>query len=98
ADAARGVGAASHAQVGEVHGYANGVALRGVLLRHLVMPGLLEDTREIMRWIADTLSRDTYVNVMDQYYPAHQAEPEPRYSEINRRTSDGEFCHALESA
>ncbi len=51
-----------------------------------------------MRWIADTLSRDTYVNVMDQYYPAHKAETEPRFSEINRRTSDGEFCHALESA
>jgi uncharacterized Fe-S radical SAM superfamily protein PflX len=55
-------------------------------------------TREIMRWIAGTLSRDTYVNVMDQYYPAHKAETEPRFSEINRRTSDGEFCHALESA
>jgi putative pyruvate formate lyase activating enzyme len=38
------------------------------------MPGLLDDTRQIMHWIADKLSRDSYVNVMDQYYPAHKAE------------------------
>jgi putative pyruvate formate lyase activating enzyme len=98
AEAARAVIAAMHAQVGELQVDENGLALRGVLLRHLVMPGLLEDTREIMRWIAGTLSRDTYVNVMDQYYPAHKAETEPRFSEINRRTSDAEFCHAIELA
>jgi putative pyruvate formate lyase activating enzyme len=98
AEAARAVIAAMHAQVGELKVDENGLALRGVLLRHLVMPGLLEDTREILRWIAGTLSRDTYVNVMDQYYPAHKAETEPRFSEINRRTSEGEFCHAIELA
>jgi putative pyruvate formate lyase activating enzyme len=98
AEAARAVIAPMHAQVGELKVDENGLALRGVLLRHLVMPGLLGDTGEIMRWIASTLSRDTYVNVMDQYYPAHKAETEPRFSEINRRTSDGEFCRALESA
>jgi putative pyruvate formate lyase activating enzyme len=98
AEAARAVIAAMHAQVGELKVDDNGLALRGVLLRHLVMPGLLEDTREIMRWIAGTLSRDTYVNVMDQYYPAHKAETEPRFGEINRRTSDAEFCHAIELA
>jgi putative pyruvate formate lyase activating enzyme len=98
AEAARAVIAAMQAQVGELKVDENGLALRGVLLRHLVMPGLLEDTREIVRWIAGTLSRDTYVNVMDQYYPAHKAETEPRFGEINRRTSDAEFCHAIELA
>jgi hypothetical protein len=53
----------------------------GVLVRHLVMPGLLDDTREIMHWLGENLSRDTYVNVMDQYYPAHKAETEPRFAE-----------------
>jgi putative pyruvate formate lyase activating enzyme len=62
------------------------------------MPGLLEDSREITRWIADNLSRDTYVNVMDQYYPAHKAETEPRFAEINRGISADEFCSALELA
>jgi putative pyruvate formate lyase activating enzyme len=62
------------------------------------MPGLLDDTREIMHWIAENLSRDTYINVMDQYYPAHKAETEPRFGEINRSISADEFCGALELA
>ena len=98
ADAARAVIAAMHAQVGELKVDENGLALRGVLVRHLVMPGLLDDTREIMRWIAEDLSRDTYLNVMDQYYPAHKAETEPRFAEINRRISNKEFCGAIELA
>jgi putative pyruvate formate lyase activating enzyme len=49
----------------------------------LVMPGLLEDTRVIMRWITE-LSRDTYVNVMDQYYPAWKAKTDEKYRDINR--------------
>src|SRR4029453_11654105 len=82
-DAARAVIAEMHAQVGELKVDEDGLALRGVLVRHLVMPGLLDDTREIMHWIAMTLSRDTYVNVMDQYYPAYKAETEPRFAQIN---------------
>jgi putative pyruvate formate lyase activating enzyme len=98
AEAARKVFAAMHAQVGELKVDENGLALRGVLVRHLVMPGLLDDTREIMQWIADNLSRDTYVNVMAQYYPAHKAQTEPRFAEINRGISDDELCGALELA
>jgi putative pyruvate formate lyase activating enzyme len=98
AEAARAVIAAMHGQVGELKVDENGVALRGVLVRHLVMPGLLDDTRDIMCWIADNLSCDTYVNVMDQYYPAHKAETEPRFAEINRGISADEFCGALELA
>jgi putative pyruvate formate lyase activating enzyme len=98
AEAARNVIAAMHAQVGELTVDEQGLALRGVLVRHLVMPGLLDDTREIMRWIADSLSRDSYVNVMDQYYPAHKAETEPRFAEINRGITGDEFCGALELA
>jgi len=90
--------AAMHAQVGELTVDENGLALRGVLVRHLVMPGLLDDTREIMQWIAENLSRDTYVNVMDQYYPAHKAETEPRFTEISHGMSADEFCSALELA
>jgi putative pyruvate formate lyase activating enzyme len=98
AEAARAVIAAMHAQVGELKVDEQGLALRGVLVRHLVMPGLLDDTREIMHWIAENLSRDTYVNVMDQYYPAHKTETEPRFAEINRGISENEFCHAIELA
>ncbi|MBO0695087.1 MAG: hypothetical protein J2P56_03195, partial [Verrucomicrobia bacterium] len=97
-DAARTVIAAMHAQVGDLKVDENGLALRGILVRHLVMPGLLDDTREIMLWIANNLSRDTYVNVMDQYYPAHKAETEPRFAEISRGITDDEICGALELA
>ena len=98
ADAARAVIAAMHEQVGELKVDEDGLALRGVLVRHLVMPGLLDDTCEIMRWLATALSRDTYVNVMDQYYPAHKAETNPRFAQINRRLRGGEFEEALEDA
>jgi putative pyruvate formate lyase activating enzyme len=98
AEAARIAIAAMHAQVGELKVDENGLALRGVLVRHLVMPGLLDDTREIMNWVAEDLSRDTYVNVMDQYYPAHKTDTEPRFAEINRGVSAEEFCGALRLA
>jgi putative pyruvate formate lyase activating enzyme len=98
ASAARNVIAAMHAQVGELKVDEQGLALRGVLVRHLVMPGLLDDTREIMRWLATVLSADTYVNVMDQYYPAHKASTLPRFSSINRHLNASEFEEALEAA
>jgi putative pyruvate formate lyase activating enzyme len=98
ADAARTVIAAMHAQVGELRVDEDGLALRGVLVRHLVMPGLLDDTREIMRWLASAVSPDTYVNIMDQYYPAHKAETNQRFAEINRRLDYSEFEQALEHA
>jgi putative pyruvate formate lyase activating enzyme len=87
-----------HAQVGELTVDENGLALRGVLVRHLVMPGLLDDTREILHWIGQNMSSDTYVNVMDQYYPAHKAQTEPRFVKINRGISANEFRGALELA
>ena len=84
-------------QVGELTVDDEGLALRGVLVRHLVMPGMLEDTGEIMSWLA-SLSQDTYVNVMDQYYPAWKAETEARYASINRRVHPEEMDQAYQAA
>jgi putative pyruvate formate lyase activating enzyme len=89
---------AMHDQVGELCADEDGIALRGVLVRHLVMPGLLEDTNSILRWLATDLSRDSYVNLMDQYHPAHKAKTEPQFAEINRRITDSEFSQAIEHA
>ena len=83
-EAARRAIAEMHRQVGELKVDEDGLAVRGVLVRHLVMPGLLEETEAILRWLAE-LSRDTYVNLMDQYYPAWKAKKDPRYREIGRR-------------
>ena len=87
-----------HAQVGELKLDADGLALRGVLVRHLVMPGLLADTRAIMHWLATELSPDTYVNVMGQYHPDHRVGADPRFEAINRRLERSEFEQAMEQA
>lgn len=84
-----------HRQVGTLCMDKIGLALRGVLVRHLVMPGLAEDTRSILGWLATELSPDTYLNLTDQYHPAHRVVAEPQFSQINRRVWRSEFRQAL---
>jgi putative pyruvate formate lyase activating enzyme len=59
-------------QVGPLRLGPDGVARRGLLLRHLVMPGLLDESAAIFEWLAREVSPDTWVNVMAQYRPAHR--------------------------
>lgn len=61
-----------HRQVGDLI-IENGVAKSGLLVRHLVLPGYLEDTRKIMRFISNNISPDTFVNIMPQYRPCGMA-------------------------
>jgi putative pyruvate formate lyase activating enzyme len=98
AAAARGVIKAMHEQVGVLRMDEDGLALRGVLVRHLVMPGMLRDTEAILRWLATELSPNTYLNLMDQYRPAHRAETGPQFADINQRLSRAEFGQAVELA
>jgi putative pyruvate formate lyase activating enzyme len=87
-------------QVGQLVMDQHGLALRGVLLRHLVMPGGVAETVEIMRWIARELGPGTYVNLMSQYRPAGHVTVK-EYSEIDRTITPGEFrrvVHAFYSA
>ena len=58
-----------HAQVGDLCFTSDGIAKRGLLVRHLVMPGKEDEGQEIMRWIGSNLSTDTFINIMDQYHP-----------------------------
>jgi len=81
-----------HRQVGDLVVDKHGVARRGLILRHLVMPGRLGETREIMRFIAQEISPATYVNVMAQYRPAHLAD---EYPELNRPLSRSEYREAI---
>ncbi len=85
-----------HRQVGPLVTDEHGIALRGVLLRHLVMPGDVAGTPEIVQWIADELGADTYVNVMAQYHSAWRV-GETEYPEIDRRITAGEFRKALDN-
>ena len=82
-----------HRQVGPLVTDEHGIALRGVLLRHLVMPGDAAGTADIMQWIASELGPDTYVNLMAQYRPAGHVTAK-RYSEINRCATAKELYQA----
>jgi len=82
-----------HRQVGDLIFDADGLAQRGLLIRHLVMPGNLDETHAILEWIATELGPNTYVNLMDQYYPAGKVSA-VKYPEINRRLDPEEFREA----
>src|SRR5215475_141593 len=86
-----------HGQVGPLTFDRDALALRGVLVRHLVMPDAVEDTRAIFRFLADEISADTYVNVMDQYYPAG-AVGEGRLPELCRRPDGATLLAARQAA
>lgn len=60
---------AMHAQVGDLCFTADGIAKSGVLVRHLVMPGLEDEGKDIMRWLAENVSKDIMVHIMEQYFP-----------------------------
>ena len=95
--AARAAITAMHEQVGPLVLGDDGLARRGVLIRHLVMPGCLDETQAILEWIARELGTETYVNLMDQYRPAGKVDGE-RYAEINRPLTSGEFRQAQRMA
>ncbi len=96
---ARRVVRAMHEQVGELVFDESGLALRGLLVRHLLMPGGLEDAEKITRFLAEEISSDTYVNVMDQYYPAGQVlKRREQYADIGRRIRGSELRRAYELA
>ncbi|HSF34181.1 MAG TPA: radical SAM protein [Candidatus Tectomicrobia bacterium] len=82
-------------QVGNLELDAHGIARRGLLVRHLVMPGMTQDSHAVLRFIADELSPQTYVNLMDQYRPCFQAGRSP---EIARRTTAAEHRAVVEMA
>ena len=93
ADAARESIHEMYRQVGDLCFTTDGIAKKGVLVRHLVMPGKEEEGVKIVNWLAEALGKDVFVNVMEQYFPtAHVGKEkrgnkegkEKRYEEINR--------------
>jgi putative pyruvate formate lyase activating enzyme len=97
-EAARAAIAEMHRQVGVLVTDRAGIAVRGVLVRHLVVPGLVEETAAIMRWLAGSLSPDTFVNLMGQYRPAHRVPGNPRYAGVDRRPTAAEMADAYAAA
>ncbi len=84
-----------HRQVGDLVLDQNGVAVRGLLVRHLVLPGGLAGTEKVMQFIAENISKETYVNIMAQYRPYYQATGHPV---LGRRVTAKEYRDALDIA
>jgi putative pyruvate formate lyase activating enzyme len=84
-----------HRQVGDLVLDTRGLARWGLLLRHLVMPGGLAETEAILRFVAEEISRDTYLNLMDQYHPCGWAREFPP---LDRTLAADEYRQALELA
>jgi len=82
-------------QVGDLVLDENGIAQRGLLIRHLVLPDALSGTREITRFLVQEISTNTYFNLMDQYHPAYLA---GKYPSLNRRITRQEYQEAYEYA
>jgi len=84
-----------HSQVGDLVCGRQGETIRGLLVRHLVMPGLLEETAQLMKFLAHKVSAETFVNVMDQYRPCYRAF---EFAEINRELRPDEYNQAMKMA
>jgi len=84
-----------HRQVGDLQFDDREIATRGLLVRHLVLPGDLAGTADIVRFLASDVSSETYLNIMDQYRPCYEASSLP---ELNRRITGQEFGRAIRLA
>lgn len=84
-----------HRQVGDLQIDENGLARRGLLVRHLILPNNLAGTAEVLQFLAEEISPNTYLNLMDQYRPAYKA---TQYPELNRPITKQEYQQALHLA
>jgi putative pyruvate formate lyase activating enzyme len=82
-------------QVGNLQMDQRGIAYRGLLIRHLVMPQSRENTEGVLDFIADQISTDTYVNVMEQYRPMYQAKD---HEELSVALTRADWLYAVEYA
>lgn len=82
-------------QVGDLKVNEEGVAYRGLLVRHLILPNNLSGTKEVVQFLAEEISPDTFINIMEQYYPAHFA---VRMPELERHITREEYEEAIELA
>ena len=81
-----------HRQVGTLRIDDAGIATRGLLIRHLVLPGGLSGSEQVFRFLAEEISPDTHVSLMSQYFPAHHAADHPL---LGRRLTAEEYEQAL---
>jgi len=81
-----------HQQVGDLQIDQHGIAYRGLLIRHLILPNNLSGTEDIIHFLVNEISLNTYLNLMDQYRPSYLAN---KYPELNRRITTEEYRTAI---
>jgi len=81
-------------QAGQMQPDDDGIARRGLIVRHLVLPGGIAGSRETLAWIAENLGTATHVALMNQYFPAHRAVSS---NVIGRKIDDAEYAEAVEA-
>jgi putative pyruvate formate lyase activating enzyme len=84
-----------HRQVGDLQLDEQGIAQSGLLVRHLVLPGNIAGTEAVLSFIANEISTNTYINLMDQYHPCYRAKDNPP---LDRDLKEKEYREALELA
>lgn len=94
-DVARRAVREMHRQVGDLRIGPRGLARRGLLVRHLVLPNDAAGSAGVIEFLAEEISQDTFINVMDQFYPAYRA---LQYDDLSRRVHSREYRHAAELA
>ncbi|MDY6764168.1 MAG: radical SAM protein [Halobacteria archaeon] len=87
-----------HGQVGDLRLNNRGLATGGMLVRHLVMPNHIDNAKRVMDFIAEELSKETFVDIMAQYTPYYKAKREERYDEISRKITHDEYEEVVEYA
>ncbi len=75
-------------QVGNIEFDENGIAKKGIIIRHLVMPNHVENSKKVLQWIKDNMPDDIFVSVMNQYFPTYKAK---EFKDINRKLTNREM-------
>ena len=88
ADSSRAAIKEMYRQVGNLEVDDEGVALKGLIIRHLILPSGIAGSEESLRWLVDEISPQIAISIMSQYYPTHRA---PEYTLLNRRISPSEY-------
>jgi putative pyruvate formate lyase activating enzyme len=84
-----------HRQVGDLKLDESGIAYRGLLVRHLILPNDIAGSEEVFKFIAEKISKNTYLNIMDQYHPQFDAW---KHKELSRGPSRNEYEQAINLA
>src|SRR4030042_5554223 len=82
-------------QIGDLVTDQRGIAMRGLLVRHLVLPEGIAGTSGVVKFLAEEISENTYINIMDQYHPCFKAFD---YPPLNRRITQQEYANAVQMA